>query len=106
MKPRNEKQVDTSRSLLGTNTVEMLLQSHQDALWILENLGVGCKQPELQDVFRKFEAEGLAVVYEDRIYVTSTLVEKSLETVPGLDSFFCPYEQFRYRRNRTLCLQR
>ena len=76
MKPWNEKQVEASKSLLGENTVEMLLQSHRDALWILENLGVGCKQPELQDVFRKFEAEGLAVVYEGRIFVTSTLIEK------------------------------
>jgi trimethylamine--corrinoid protein Co-methyltransferase len=94
MKPRNEKQVDTSKSMLGEDTVEMLLQSHEDALWMLENLGVGCKQLEIQDVFRKFEADGLAVVYENRIYVTSRLVETCLDTVPGPDDFFVPVNSF------------
>jgi len=90
----NNREVERSKSLLGEETVTMLMQAHEDALWILENLGVGCKQPEIQDVFRKFEADGLAVVYEDRIYVTSGLVEKSLETVPGLDHFFVPVNSF------------
>jgi trimethylamine:corrinoid methyltransferase-like protein len=71
-----------------------LLQSHRDALWILENLGVGCKQPEIQAVFRKFEADGLAIVYEERIYITSALAEQCLESVPGLDRFFVPMNSF------------
>ena len=70
------------------------MQSHKDALWMLENLGVGCKQPEIQEVFRKFESDGAAVIYENRIYVTSDLVEKCLETVPGLDNFFVPLNSF------------
>jgi len=86
----NEEQKSTSISLLGNDTVEMLLQVHHDAMWMLENLGVGCKQPETQAVFSKFEADGLAVVYEDRVFVTSELVELCLETVPGLDDFFVP----------------
>lgn len=90
----NRKQVDISRSLLGRNTVDMLLQVHQDALWILENLGVGCRHKEMQDFFRRFEAEGLAVVYEDRIYVTAGLVEQCLKTVPGLADFFVPMNSF------------
>ena len=90
----NKNQVDKSRSLLGKNTVDMLLQVHQDALWILENLGVGCRHKEMQDFFRRFEAEGLAVVYEDRIYVTSGLVEQCLKTVPGLADFFVPMNSF------------
>ena len=53
----NEDQIKRSRSLLGNDTVDMLLKVHQDALWILENLGVGCKQPEMQAAFQKFEAE-------------------------------------------------
>ncbi|MFH1243694.1 MAG: trimethylamine methyltransferase family protein [Pseudomonadota bacterium] len=83
-----------SSDLLGKDTVDMLLQVHQDALWMLENLGVGCKQPEIQQVFQNFEAEGLAVVYEDRIYVMSDLVEKCLQTVPGVEDFFVPLDSF------------
>jgi trimethylamine--corrinoid protein Co-methyltransferase len=90
----NEEQKSTSISLLGNDTVEMLLQVHQDAMWMLENLGVGCKQPEIQEVFSRFEADGLAVVYEDRVFVTSELVELCLKTVPGLDDFFVPMNSF------------
>jgi trimethylamine:corrinoid methyltransferase-like protein len=90
----NKEQVERSKSLLGDDTVEMLFQVHKDALWILENLGVGCKEPEIQGVFRQFESEGLAVVYEDRAYVMSGLVEKCLQSVPGLDEFFVPMNSF------------
>ncbi len=90
----NKKQVEESKSLLGEETVEMLLQSHQDALWILENLGVGCLQPEIQQVFEAFTADGQAVVHENRIYVTSALVEKCLKTVPGVSEFFVPLNSF------------
>jgi trimethylamine---corrinoid protein Co-methyltransferase len=89
-----EERVEISKSLLGNNTVDMLLQVHQDAIWTLENLGVGCKQPEMQDVFRRFEPDGLSVVYEDRVYVTAGLVEKCLETVPGVSDFFVPMNSF------------
>jgi trimethylamine:corrinoid methyltransferase-like protein len=90
----NKEQVLKSKSLLGAETVEMLLQAHQDALWILENLGVGCIQPDIQEVFRKFEVDGLAVFYEDRIYVTADLVEQCLKTVPGVKEFFVPMNSF------------
>jgi trimethylamine:corrinoid methyltransferase-like protein len=90
----NEKQIVISKTLLGETTVEMLFRAHEDAKWILENLGVGCKQPEIHAVFRRFEADGLAVIYEDRIYVTAELVEKCLETVPGVDQFFVPLYSF------------
>jgi trimethylamine--corrinoid protein Co-methyltransferase len=90
----NKKHIDRSSSILGKDTVEMLLQVHQDALWILENLGVGCKQPEIQRTFQKFEADGLAVAYEGRIFVASSLVERCLQTVPGLDDFFVPMNSF------------
>ena len=90
----NNREVERSKSLLGEETVTMLMQAHEDAIWMLENLGVGCKQPEIQEVFRKFESDGKAVIYEDRIYVTSDLVEKCLETVPGLDNFFVPLNSF------------
>jgi trimethylamine--corrinoid protein Co-methyltransferase len=90
----NKKHIDRSSSILGKDTVEMLLQVHHDALWILENLGVGCKQPEIQRTFQKFEADGLAVAYEGRIFVASSLVERCLQTVPGLDDFFVPMNSF------------
>ena len=78
----NQEQVEVSKSVLSPDTVDMLLRVHQDAKWILENLGVGCKQPEIQAAFKPFEAEGAAVIYEDRIYVTSDLVERWAQTYP------------------------
>jgi len=90
----NNEQVEKSKALLGKEVVEMLLQVHQDALWILENLGVGCKQPEILEVFKKAEDQGSAVVFEDRIYLMSDLVEQCLGTVPGLRDFFVPLNSF------------
>ena len=89
-----QDRVEISKNVLGGQTVDMLLRVHEDALWILENLGVGCLQPDLQAAFQKFEADGLAVVYEGRIILTSALVERCLETVPGLDDFFVPLNSF------------
>ncbi|MBW2169245.1 MAG: trimethylamine--corrinoid methyltransferase, partial [Deltaproteobacteria bacterium] len=90
----NKEQVEKTKSLLGEDTVEMLLQVHQDSLWILENLGVGCKQTEIQDTFQKFAEDGQAVVYEDRIYITSALVEQCLKIVPRVSDFFVPLNGF------------
>ncbi len=90
----NHEQVEESKALLGKEVVEMLLQVHQDALWILENLGVGCKQPEILEVFKNAENQGSAVVFEDRIYLMSELVEQCLGTVPGLSDFFVPMSSF------------
>jgi len=90
----NQKQIETSINLLGAATVEMLLEVHKDALWLLENLGVGCKQPEIQAVFQKFEPAGEAIVYDDRIFITSALVERCLTTVPGIADFFVPLNSF------------
>ncbi|MDY0039536.1 MAG: trimethylamine methyltransferase family protein [Desulforhabdus sp.] len=90
----NQKQIEVSKSLLGKGTVDMLFQVHEDALWILENLGVGCKQPDMQQAFRALESTGEAVVYNDRIHIMASLVEKSLQTVPGVDRFFVPLNSF------------
>jgi trimethylamine--corrinoid protein Co-methyltransferase len=89
-----EDAIEKSNALLGEETVEMLRQVHQDSFWILENLGVGCKQPEIQEVFRSFEADGLAAVYEDRVYVTGPLIERCLQSTPGIDDFFVPINSF------------
>lgn len=90
----NSAQIEESKSLFGNNTVEMLFQVHKDALWILENMGVGCRQPDIQAAFRRFEADGLAFIHEDRVYIMSDLAEKCLETVPGVPEFFVPLNSF------------
>ena len=48
---KNKSQVTTSTQLLGKDTVDMLARVHQDALWILENLGIGCKYPDIVAAF-------------------------------------------------------
>ncbi len=90
----NNKQIEESVALFGKPTVDMLLQVHEDALWILENMGVGCKQPDMVNAFKKYEAEGLAVTYDDRVYVMGDLVKKCLQTVPGVSDFFVPLNSF------------
>lgn len=90
----NSDQIEQSQSLLGKQTVEMLMQVHQDALWMLENFGVGCRQPDIQETFQKFEAQGQAIVYENRVYLTAELVEHCLSTVPGVANFFVPRNSF------------
>ncbi len=90
----NNEQIEKSNRLFGKNTIEMLFQTHEDALWLLENLGVGCKQPEMLAAFKKFEAEGLAVVHENRVYIMTDLAKKCLETVPGVSDFFVPLNSF------------
>jgi trimethylamine:corrinoid methyltransferase-like protein len=90
----NSEQIEQSTGLFGKQTVEMLMQVHQDALWMLENIGVGCRQPDIQNVFQKFEDKGQAIVYENRIYITAELVEHCLSTVPGVADFFVPRNSF------------
>jgi trimethylamine:corrinoid methyltransferase-like protein len=90
----NNEQIEKSKRLFGKDTVEMLFQTHEDALWLLENLGVGCKQPEMLAAFKKFEADGLVVVHENRVYIMTDLAKKCLETVPGVSDFFVPLNSF------------
>ncbi|MFO8112422.1 MAG: trimethylamine methyltransferase family protein [Desulfosalsimonadaceae bacterium] len=90
----NNTQLERSVSLLGKNTVDMLLQAHQDALWMLENIGVACSQPDMVRAFQEYESQGLAFVYEGRIYITADLVTQCLEKAPGVDDFFVPRNSF------------
>lgn len=92
--PLRPDRLKNSTELLGPDTVRMLLRSHQDAVWILENLGVGCQQPDMIEAFRAFEAKGLAVVYDGRIFLTRQLVNRALERAPGLDDFFVPLNSY------------
>ena len=90
----NSAQIETSKSLLGRPTVDMLLQVHEDALWMLENLGVGCAQPDMLAAFQPYESDGKAIVYQNRVYVTQELVGECLAKVPGIDDFFVPRNSF------------
>jgi len=74
--------------------VDMLLQVHEDALWMLENMGVGCAQPDMLAAFRQHEDSGKAIVYENRVYVTEDLVRECLAQAPGIDDFFVPRNSF------------
>lgn len=90
----NQVQLEISKSKFGDTAVDMLIQVHQDALWVMENLGIGCNHPEIQAVFQQHESTGKAVAYENRIYVTSELVADCLERVPKVKDFFVPKESF------------
>lgn len=90
----NPPQLEASTALLGKDTVDLLLQVYDDSLWVLENLGVGCQQPDMQAAFRNHEADGKAIVFENRIYLTSELVRECLATVPGVGEFFVPLNSY------------
>lgn len=91
---RNPQQIEQSKAVLGDPTVEMLWQVHEDAKWMLENLGVGCKQPGILEAFAQYMEDGRAIVYENRIYLTTDLVDQCLESVPGISEFFVPKNSF------------
>ncbi|MCP3952215.1 MAG: trimethylamine--corrinoid methyltransferase [Desulfobacterales bacterium] len=90
----NQDQIQTSKALLGPSTVEMLMKVHEDALWMLENVGVGCRQPDMLAAYRPFESDGKAIVYDNRVYITAELVRECLAKVPGIDQFFVPRNSF------------
>ncbi|MDY6832299.1 MAG: trimethylamine methyltransferase family protein [Thermodesulfobacteriota bacterium] len=90
----NSEQVNHSERVLGKPTVEMLKQVHEDACWILENLGVGCRQPQMVEVFQALEAEGLVLIHENRIYLMRDLVDRCLGSTPGVADFFVPKNSF------------
>lgn len=90
----NQDQVMETKSVFGEKTTDMLFKVHEDALWMLENMGVGCRQPYITEAFRRYESMGEAFVYEDRIYLMNTLVERCLKTVPTIRDFFVPKNSF------------
>jgi len=90
----NQEQVEKSKSVLGENTVKMLRQVHEDAIWILGNLGIGCNNLEILKQFQILEEDNQAIVYENRIYIMPDLAERCLKTVPGIAEFFVPRNSF------------
>jgi len=72
----------------------MLMQTHRDAVWILENLGVHCRQPQILSAFQQFEERGQVFVHENRIYITEELLSQVLKTIPSVGEFFVPRNSF------------
>ncbi len=86
----NTEQQHRSEVLFGKPVVDMLFRVHEDAKWIIENIGVGCTQPEILEAFKSQDKDGLVLFHEGRIYLDKSLIEGLLKTVPGISEFFVP----------------
>jgi len=71
----------------------LLEKVHQDALQILEEVGVKCTSPEARQIF---EETGMAAFDEStgHIHVLSPLVEQALGTAPKRDQYWIPENSF------------
>ncbi|MFP4085319.1 MAG: trimethylamine methyltransferase family protein [Desulfobacteraceae bacterium] len=72
---------------------ELLDQIHDDALRVLEEVGVKCVSPEVRQVF---EDTGMAAFDEatGHIHVLGPLVEQALGTTPKRDQYWIPENSF------------
>ncbi|MEJ2588469.1 MAG: trimethylamine methyltransferase family protein, partial [Deltaproteobacteria bacterium] len=72
---------------------ELLEKIHDDALRVLEEVGVKCVSPEVRQVF---EETGLAAFDEStgHIHVLRPLVEQALGTTPKRDQYWIPENAF------------
>lgn len=72
---------------------ELLEKIHDDALRVLEEVGVKCVSPEVR---RIFEETGLAAFDEStgHIHVLRPLVEQALGTTPKRDQYWIPEDAF------------
>jgi len=85
--------MDTPTMPGAPDTQEMLSRIHQDALRILEEVGVRCASSEVQNILVD---TGLAA-YDDttgHLHVLSPLVEQALTTNPGRDAYWIPPNSF------------
>ncbi|BBO91539.1 trimethylamine methyltransferase family protein [Desulfosarcina ovata] len=72
---------------------KLLDQIHQDALRVLEEVGVRCNAPEIRQIF---EQTGQAA-FDDgtgHLHVLAPLVEQALTTVPKRDQYWIPDNSF------------
>ncbi len=71
----------------------LLEKIHQDALTVLEEVGVRCDSPRIRQVFKD---TGLAAVDEStgHIHVLTPLVEQALATTPKRDQYWIPENSF------------
>lgn len=75
------------------NSTELLDKIHQDAVRVLEEVGVKCTSPEVRQLF---EDTGLAAYDEttEHIHVLGPLVEQTLATTPKRDQLWIPENAF------------
>ncbi|MBU2550588.1 MAG: trimethylamine methyltransferase family protein [Proteobacteria bacterium] len=78
---------------MDIENAELLDRIHQDALRVLEEVGVKCESPVIR---RYFEDTGLAAYDESsgHIHVLSPLVEQALATAPKRDRYWIPENAF------------
>ncbi len=77
----------------GRETREMLSQIHQDALRVLEEVGVRCTSMEVRELLVD---TGLAA-FDDttgHLHVLTPLVEQALATAPGREAYWIPEDSF------------
>lgn len=72
---------------------DLLKTIHQDALRVLEEVGVKCTSPEIRQIF---ENTGLAAFDETtgHLHVLTPLVEQALNTAPKRDQYWIPENSF------------
>ena len=72
---------------------DLLETIHQDALRVLEEVGVKCTSPEIRQLF---ENTGLAAFDETtgHLHVLTPLVEQALNTAPKRDQYWIPENSF------------
>ena len=72
---------------------DLLEKIHQDALTVLEEVGVRCDSPRIRQIF---EATGMAAVDEatGHIHVLTPLVEQALTTTPKRNQYWIPEGSF------------
>lgn len=77
----------------GAHTREMLHRIHQDALRVLEEVGVYCPSPEIQNLLGD---TGLAAYDEStgHLHVLTPLVEQALNSTPGRKAYWVPPNSF------------
>ncbi len=77
----------------GAHTREMLDRIHQDALRVLEEVGVYCPSPEIQNLLAD---TGLAAYDEStgHLHVLTPLVEQALNRTPGRNDYWVPPNSF------------
>ncbi len=78
---------------LPLEETEFIRRIHQDALRVLEEVGVRCTSSVVR---RIFEETGLAAYDESRghLHVLTPLVEQALSTVPKRDTYWIPENSF------------
>ena len=72
---------------------DLVARIHEDALRVLEEVGVRCQSPVVRSLF---EDTGLAAYDDDRghLHILRPLVEQALATTPGRETYWIPENSF------------